>query len=1049
MRFVYLLFSLFFAGSSLAQNSLHAVNLYTTKDGLSNNLILALRQDSRGFLWLATKEGLNRFDGFQFKKYFFEKNNPSSLTHNNVFDIMEYQYGQLLIGTGNGLSVLNTLTGKFENQKIKVADLQQGSGNIISSLYKDQQGNIWVNHNGELDLLDSNLNYRYRVTDLDWAAKLKGALIGVEDWQTDRQGRLWFLSDTTGINIIDLAAKKVYNSKNNPGQLAYLHYSYLRSFLLDEANKAIWYSPWGEALIRYDMVTRKEQQVNFGINGTGEIKTINSIVKTNEGAILCGMAGKCFVLDASTLAYHEVPLPSPENPIKEITPVAILKTGERYWIGAYQGLLLLDDKETYKELPVAGPNNSDTRECTNICIASSGKIYCAYANNILVAVNKDRDGYAAYPLPGKKDNMFVSVAEDASHRIWAGSTSGMFLFDEKTKRFSQPDFLPAALRQYMVNIIYNDSDGSLWIGTRNPLTLYHYYPAENRFEKINDGAVNQFAAFGKNSRISNITNDQHGHLWMTSKLGGGIICYNKKDYKWTLYPPKGRNYDFLQNKGFACMYADADGYLWLSNLFRDGLIRYDYKTDSISTFTRSDGLLSDFIQNIYGDSDRLWLTTEYGITAFNRKTLRSESNILLNGIEGEQAVAIDWVSNEQVIGLPGHLFFIPFMSGRDPELLPIPVLDKITVNNQQQFPGAQELQLSYEQNNIAIDFTAVNFLNNKTGFAYKLSGVDKDWKYAGENRSAQYSILAPGSYSFFVQTGNDQGAWSRPYELFSFTILPPWWKTWWFYAICFLTVGLLVYVWIKSRERNIRNRAAERARAEAVIQQTQMQLTAQQHKMAQAEMLALRAQMNPHFLFNSLNSINNYILKNDADNAAGYLTKFSRLMRLILDNSRSNWILLQNELRALELYVELEAFRFDNSFSYEINIDEGLSNEPLCVPPMIIQPYVENAIWHGLMHSKQSKAHLQVDIYKEKENLCIVVRDNGIGRQAAGRLKSRAADSQKSHGMKITAERLEIMNKVYDINARVTITDLCKDDATGTEVLIQFKYQFHNESLNV
>lgn len=192
---------------------------------------------------------------------------------------------------------------------------------------------------------------------------------------------------------------------------------------------------------------------------------------------------------------------------------------------------------------------------------------------------------------------------------------------------------------------------------------------------------------------------------------------------------------------------------------------------------------------------------------------------------------------------------------------------------------------------------------------------------------------------------------------------------WWFLCICVSVAGLAIFRAVKHRERDVKNRTMEK------------------YKMAEAEMVALRAQMNPHFLFNSLNSINNYILKNDADNAAGYLTKFSRLMRLILDNSRNNWIWLQSELKALQLYIELEAFRFDDSFTYRIDVACEVQAEHVIVPPMIIQPYVENAIWHGLMHRKSGGGHLQIDIAREGPDLCITVKDNGVGRKAAGRIR--------------------------------------------------------------
>jgi ligand-binding sensor domain-containing protein len=219
-----------------------------------------MAHDSRGFLWLGTKEGLNRFDGFQFKKYFSEKNNPNSLPHDNIFDILEYRFGQLLIATSNGLSVLNTLTGQFENERVGNASIKAGSGTAINSMHRDNQANIWINHDGELDILDSNLLYLYRFTDLDWARSLKGILIRFEHWFTDRQGRLWLPSDTSGIYIIDFTAKKIYNSRNNPRQIPYLRSHSIRAFLNDEENNILWYAPWGEGVIRYNFLTGTRQQ---------------------------------------------------------------------------------------------------------------------------------------------------------------------------------------------------------------------------------------------------------------------------------------------------------------------------------------------------------------------------------------------------------------------------------------------------------------------------------------------------------------------------------------------------------------------------------------------------------------------------------------------------------------------------------------------------------------------------------------------------------------------------------------------------------------------
>jgi putative methionine-R-sulfoxide reductase with GAF domain len=233
------------------------------------------------------------------------------------------------------------------------------------------------------------------------------------------------------------------------------------------------------------------------------------------------------------------------------------------------------------------------------------------------------------------------------------------------------------------------------------------------------------------------------------------------------------------------------------------------------------------------------------------------------------------------------------------------------------------------------------------------------------------------------------------------------------------------------------------ARAEEKRRNTALELLENQRRTAEVEMQALRAQMNPHFMFNSLNSINNFILKNDPDNASAYLTRFARLMRLILDNSRQDWITLENELNALRLYIEMESLRFNNAFDYDISIHYDVNPEKVLIPPLIIQPYVENAIWHGLLHRCEKGSMLSIGIEKKENNLQVCIRDNGVGREAARKLKSKFAAHKKSHGIQITDERLRIMNAVYEVDARAEIKDETTSEgiASGTCVILTMKYK--------
>lgn len=245
--------------------------------------------------------------------------------------------------------------------------------------------------------------------------------------------------------------------------------------------------------------------------------------------------------------------------------------------------------------------------------------------------------------------------------------------------------------------------------------------------------------------------------------------------------------------------------------------------------------------------------------------------------------------------------------------------------------------------------------------------------------------------------------------------------------------------------RELETQLAHRSREiEEKVQQLEAQRIHQlelsfEQRLAETEMGALRAQMNPHFIFNCLNSIKLYATENEAGKAAEYLTKFSRLIRLVLENSRSEKVTLQNELEALRLYLEMEAMRFKDKLRFTLTIEESIDADFVEIPPLLIQPYVENAIWHGLMH-KEEGGTVSLRLEQPEDNLLrIIIADDGIGREQAAKLKSKSATPRKSFGMAVTSERIALINQLYQTETRVQILDLI--DAlgrpSGTEVRLE------------
>jgi LytS/YehU family sensor histidine kinase len=254
--------------------------------------------------------------------------------------------------------------------------------------------------------------------------------------------------------------------------------------------------------------------------------------------------------------------------------------------------------------------------------------------------------------------------------------------------------------------------------------------------------------------------------------------------------------------------------------------------------------------------------------------------------------------------------------------------------------------------------------------------------------------------------------------------------------IFLLTLAAIIFRIVILKRRNEKQRLEHELELQRLG--SEMAKAELQQQATELEMQAFRAQMNPHFIFNSLNAINRFILQNNKEQASEYLTKFSKLVRTILQNSQSSLITLESELESLELYLCLEVLRFDDHFDYRISVADDVDISILKVPPLIIQPYAENAIWHGLMH-KEAKGHLEVEIWQNDKWLYFKITDNGIGRKQAAALASKSANRHRSFGMSITEHRISIFQNANAKESPIAIQDLAGSDgdAAGTEVIIK------------
>ena len=354
------------------------------------------------------------------------------------------------------------------------------------------------------------------------------------------------------------------------------------------------------------------------------------------------------------------------------------------------------------------------------------------------------------------------------------------------------------------------------------------------------------------------------------------------------------------------------------------------------------------------------------------------------------------------------------------------------------YPVPVNLVLPYSHNNITFDFTAIEPARpGVVRYQYMMEGYEKEWSPVSDKTNATYGNIHEGSYTFKLKAQSPDGVWSRPLT-YTFNVLPPWWRTWWFIIAaigCLVTLFYLVIRW----------RLHQKFRLQLERSEKETQLANLRHQTGELEMQALRAQMNPHFIFNCLSSINHFILKNDSEMASGYLTKFSRLIRMVLNNSKNPLINLEDELEMLRLYIDLERLRFNNTFDYSINFYNHFDISSIFIPPLLLQPFAENAIWHGLMNKKE-QGLMEVAFELDNGVLNCYITDNGIGRKNAETLKSKSAEKQKSMGMQITAERLALFNSdaeqtIFSVEDLVDVSGR----AAGTRVTLKIRYRETSE----
>jgi cbb3-type cytochrome oxidase subunit 3 len=470
----------------------------------------------------------------------------------------------------------------------------------------------------------------------------------------------------------------------------------------------------------------------------------------------------------------------------------------------------------------------------------------------------------------------------------------------------------------------------------------------------------------------------------------------------------------------------ADGTLWCSS-FKNGLFAIK-NNKVVKQYTTKNGLLSNNNPIIKAKKNSLWIAGENGIQYFNTTSQNFQNLTKREGIGSYNYNGLEIIDDNVYISSPEQLIYFNekevFKSYNTPEVY----FTSISIANVKQ-PIQTTYNLQEKASLIDIYFNAIGYKTGSSGkFEYRLIGLQNNWieSVAGIS-NVQYNTLLEGEYRFQIRNVTDNKSEVVTKEI-QFIVTKPFWEKLWFYvllSLLFLGIVSLFY------RKKIKTQEAEK---NELLKQLEVN-----NELVNLKLENLRSQMNPHFVFNALNSIQDYILSNKKDLAGDYLGKFADLIRAYLDHSTKGKLTLEEEIRTLSMYMELEKLRFEDSLEYTIETEESINPELTSIPTMLIQPYVENALKHGLLHKRNNKK-LSISFSKFTEGIIqCIIEDNGVGREKSKALNRKRLQQHKSFALKATNERLALLNYGKSKKVGVQIIDLMsiKNESVGTKVILK------------
>jgi len=789
----------------------------SVKEGLSATTVLSILQDSRGFLWIGTYEGLNRYDGYSFKTFKHDSDDSTSLSSNNIRAIYEDSSGFIWVGTwSSGLNKYDREQEKFFHYFHSPDDSQSLSSNDITSLYQDKSNYLWIGTLGGLNKLDlaKQKFIHYTHTPSDPTSISSNKIFSVI---IDKSGTLW-IATADGLNSFDKEKEQFIHYKHDSSDPTSISNNKVYTIFEDKFG-FIWVGTFGGGLNKFD---RETKRFTHYIHDSDDPTTISgnkiySIYQDSRGELWIGTYENGLNRFDSKNERFIHYTNDPDNPFS-LSDNGVFAIYEDIsgvlWVGTWDGGLnkyyAAEEKFVHYSHIADDPKSLNNNAVRSFCEDNSGSIWVGTDGGGLNKLDRESNQFTHYtnnpddPFSLSNDVVY-SICKDSTGNFWIGTGGGgLNKFDTETKRFihykSNPDD-PASISDNFLSLVYEDKRGALWIGS-SISGLIKFDRAKEKFVQYTHNPDDSTSL--SQGKIYSIFEDNSGVLWI-GLLGGGLNRFDHKTEQFKHYKNIPGDSSSLSNNVVSSIYEDKSGVLWIGT--EGGLNKFDRENEEFLNYRKADGLPSDMINGILEDDyGNLWLSTNNGISKFNPvdKTFRNYD--VMDGLQSNEFNQWSYYKNKtgELLfgGNNGFNVFHPDSidkienSHKPPVIItefqllhkPVPIGFNKSTNRsilEKSITETEEIELLYDDNVISFEFAALDFhVPEKNQYAYYMEGFDKDWTYTyADRRFVNYTNLSPGEYTFRVKASNNDGVWNEEGASLRIIIAHPWWATWWAYIL--------------------------------------------------------------------------------------------------------------------------------------------------------------------------------------------------------------------------------------------------------------------------